>query len=40
MKNGYDFDPIKSIHYIQVINFIQLIKLKMEPNLGDLINIV
>jgi len=27
MKNGYDFDPMMSIHYIQVIDFIKLMKL-------------
>jgi len=29
MKNGYDFDPMKSFHYIQEINFIKLMKLKI-----------
>jgi len=29
MKKGYDFDPMKSIHYIQVIDFINLMKLKI-----------
>lgn len=29
MKKACDFDPMKSIHYIQVIDFINLMKLKM-----------
>lgn len=29
MKNGYDFDPMNSIHYINIIDFIKLKKLKI-----------
>jgi len=32
MQNRYDFDPMKSIHYIQVIDFIKLMKLTILKN--------